>query len=214
MYSAIRDPLLMKEYNLIKAVGLAIGVEMIGFGIMQAAGVKLPAKPLAFGAQIFGGILFGLGMIGAAGCASGTSYRVGEGMLGSLVALIGLITGVYMVKEGILKDAASAMTDKVTINGATPTLGGDFRYIVMFIVGGLIIAMFIWKVVLPKRKEKTENAEKINLGEAIFKKPWPWAIAGIAIGVVNIIAYVSNRFASSQGVGNYDSLVGLHGGSH
>ena len=92
MNSAFRDILLMKEFKLAKAVVIAIVVAMIGFAIAALSGVvNLSVKPLNVKGAIIGGTIFGVGMVLAAGCASGTTYRVGEGMMGSLVAGFGLL---------------------------------------------------------------------------------------------------------------------------
>jgi uncharacterized membrane protein YedE/YeeE len=93
MNSAFWDLLVFKDYTLLKAVLVAIVVEMIGFHAVASMGIiHLNPKPLFWGANIVGGFIFGVGMVLAGGCASGTSYRVGEGMMGSFVALLGYAT--------------------------------------------------------------------------------------------------------------------------
>ncbi|GAI59268.1 unnamed protein product, partial [marine sediment metagenome] len=91
MNSAFRDIILLKEFKLAKAVVIALITLMIGFAIFAFAGViHLAPKPLKIWGAVVGGLVFGIGMVLAAGCASGTTYRVGEGMIGSLIAGIGL----------------------------------------------------------------------------------------------------------------------------
>jgi len=99
MNSALRDPLLLKDYNLLKGVGVALCVLMVGFGLLSLfPQISLAPKPLWLIPMIVGGLVFGVGMVLAGGCASGTTYRVGEGMMGSMVALIGIAIGVAMVQ--------------------------------------------------------------------------------------------------------------------
>jgi len=94
MNSAFRDTLLLKEFNLFKAVVIAWLVSMIGFSLMSFGGIiTLNQKPFAPVANIVGGLIFGMGMVLGAGCASGTTYRVGEGMVGSWFALLGYMIG-------------------------------------------------------------------------------------------------------------------------
>jgi len=94
MNSAFRDIILLKEFKLAKAVAVALVVLMVGFAIFALSGViTLAPKPLKIWGAIVGGLVFGIGMVLAAGCASGTTYRVGEGMMGSVVAAFGLTTG-------------------------------------------------------------------------------------------------------------------------
>jgi len=60
MNSAFRDIILMKEYTLLKAVALAIVVQMIGFHLMATMGyIQLYPKALYWGAMIVGGFIFG-----------------------------------------------------------------------------------------------------------------------------------------------------------
>ncbi len=91
MNSAIRDLALLKDNTLMKAVGVAVLVQMVGFPLLSWAGlITLNPKPLFWGANLVGGIVFGIGMVLAGGCASGITYRVGEGVVAALSAVIGL----------------------------------------------------------------------------------------------------------------------------
>ena len=93
MNSAFRDIILLKEFKLAKAVLVSLAVLMVGFAIFAFGEViDLAPKPFKPWGAIVGGLIFGIGMVLAAGCASGTTYRVGEGMMGSAVAAIGLTT--------------------------------------------------------------------------------------------------------------------------
>jgi uncharacterized membrane protein YedE/YeeE len=89
MNSAFRDIILMKDYTLLKAVGVAILVAMIGFAVMDMTGV-ITVNPIPFfwGALMVGGFVFGIGMVVAGGCASGITYRLGEGMIGAMMAAL------------------------------------------------------------------------------------------------------------------------------
>lgn len=60
---------------------------LIGIGLLKETVKAL--MPMTF----FGGILFGIGMVLAGGCAAGTLYRVGEGNFPSLIATVGMIIG-------------------------------------------------------------------------------------------------------------------------
>ena len=209
--SAIRDPLMLKEFGLIKAVGFAIFVQMIGFAIMHATGIiTLNPKPFMWGAQIVGGFVFGIGMVLAGGCASGTTYRVGEGMMGSFVALLGFITGaVASSGKGVLAALVTSFQTSTTIkagDGSNLTIGGAYNWIVMLVVGIVGVGLMYWKMILPLIKARKTNPQKINVGQALFKKAWPWWFTGLSIGILGCIAYVSSA-ASGR---NYP--LGITGG--
>lgn len=90
-----RDPSLTGSTTLTRAVLLAFALTTIGFtAIKYAAFVKGEAIPGAgsVGAiglpLILGGFLFGIGMVCAGGCASGTLMRIGEGFTMQLIVLV------------------------------------------------------------------------------------------------------------------------------
>ncbi|MBA7623083.1 hypothetical protein ES703_30475 [subsurface metagenome] len=130
MNSAFRDIIVLKDYTLLKTVGVAILVSMIGFTIMDKTGViDLNPKPFFWGANMVGGFIFGIGMVLAGGCASGISYRVGEGMVGAMSAVLGLTLAGLMTAMGAFKPAADFLqsTTEITLaDGSNLTLANVF----------------------------------------------------------------------------------------
>jgi len=219
MNSAFRDIILLKEFKLAKAVVVALVVLMVGFAIFAMSGViTLSPNPLKIWAAIVGGLVFGIGMVLAAGCASGTTYRVGEGMMGSVVAAFGLTTGALMTAGGILTDLKTALQAATPIAQATPlTLfgaAGELTPIFMLILGlvGMVLMFYFWGLpALKKRKEANEPLVKFDKAfEAIFKKGYPWWVTGIVIGIVGIIGYVAVAIATPIPGGG--GVLGITGG--
>jgi len=194
MNSAFRDIVLVGDYTLLKAVGVAILVEMIGFSLMAMTNIiNLNPKPLMWGANIVGGFIFGLGMVLAGGCASGITYRTGEGMVGAMVAVLGFGLGGLMTSTGLLKpisDYLQTTTKVMNSAGKALTLGNIFgvdNKILMLVIS--ILAIIVW-VVLAARNKSTEAPEKSpSLGEAIFKHGWGWKATGIVIGLIGMLAF-------------------------
>ncbi len=198
MNSAFRDIILLKEFKLAKAVVIALITLMIGFAIFAFAGViQLAPKPLKIWGAVVGGLVFGIGMVLAAGCASGTTYRVGEGMVGSLVAGFGLTLGALMTGFGVLSDAKVFLQKTVIGEGPALTLFGEFGAltpIFMLILGivGAVLTFYFWGLpVLKKKMEAKEPLVKFdNAVESIFKKAYPWWVTGIVIGIIGTVAYI------------------------
>jgi uncharacterized membrane protein YedE/YeeE len=189
MNSAIRDTALLQDYTLLKSVGVAILLEMLGFGIMAAAGMIEPAPKPFFGwANLVGSFIFGIGMVVAGGCASGITYRVGEGMLGALAAVIGLATTGTMTAMGILKPIMVALRPA---EAKSPTLasvlGMDYWLLALIIA---IVAGAIWFFLARKNgDDDLAGDSSASLSDKIFKNGWNWLVTGIGIGIVGIISY-------------------------
>ncbi|SMB94497.1 hypothetical protein SAMN00017405_0219 [Desulfonispora thiosulfatigenes DSM 11270] len=96
--AALRDPAMIGSTVLLKAVIIAIAVATVGFAYLQysavSQGLPLPGKvsPVGFHVAI-GGFVFGIGMVLAGGCASGSLTKIGDGFLTSIVVLIFFIVG-------------------------------------------------------------------------------------------------------------------------
>jgi uncharacterized membrane protein YedE/YeeE len=194
MNSAFRDIIVLKDYTLLKAVGLAILVSMIGFAIMDRTGV-ISVSPVTFwwGANIVGGFIFGIGMVLAGGCASGITYRTGEGMVSAMVAVVGLTFFGLMTSMGVFNPFINYLRSATTItlaDGANLTLANVFGipyYILALAIAG--VALILWAI-FTKRGEK--ESESVSLGEKIFRRGWGWKFTGIVIGLISIIAFYTS----------------------
>ncbi len=98
--AAIRDPYLIGGTSLTKAMLIAFAITSIGFtAIKYGAYINnqaIPGQsfiaPISI-ATIVGGILFGIGMVIAGGCASGILMRTGEGFQMQILTLFFFIVG-------------------------------------------------------------------------------------------------------------------------
>jgi uncharacterized membrane protein YedE/YeeE len=180
MNSAFRDIVLFQDYALIKTVAVALLVSFAGFAIMDLAGViTLAPKPLWWGANLLGSFVFGIGMVIAGGCASGITYRVGEGMVGAMTAVLGLAFGAYMTAIGFLsgfKTSLQESTKIMTADGSNPTLanvlGIDYAVLAL---GIFVVVIVVWFIVAWKKYEGDNE--------------WGWLTTGFLIGMVAIIAW-------------------------
>jgi hypothetical protein len=203
MNSAFRDIILLKEYKLAKAVIIALVVCMIGFGILVLSGVvSLNIKPISVGAVV-GGLIFGMGMVLAAGCASGTTYRVGEGMVGSLIALGGFGIGLVAAKFGLFGEVTTSLQDggvQIALLGSDAVIAP----ILMIIIGAVGFVLLYWKWIMPAMKEKKGDRD---MKTKIFKDGWSWYVTGLLIGIINVVAWLV-----AKTVANFNYPLGISGG--
>lgn len=91
--ASLRDPYLTGSTTLTKAVLVAFALTSIGFAaIIYGTGNAPYIAPLSLATAI-GAFMFGIGMVIAGGCASGTLMRVGEGFFMNMIALLFFIIG-------------------------------------------------------------------------------------------------------------------------
>jgi uncharacterized membrane protein YedE/YeeE len=207
MNSAFRDPIVLKDFTLLKAVAVAVIVSMMGFGIMEAADViDINPKPLFWGASMAGGFVFGIGMVLAGGCASGITYRSGEGMVGAMVAVLGLGIFATATVQGPLKYVADYLqtNTKLEYEGASPTLAFDAPYSAVAIaIAAAATLAWVAFALLTRDKGQQAQKESVPLVEMVFRRGWGWLPTGIVIGLIGMVAF----WASSEAGRNYPLAV-------
>lgn len=98
--ASMRDPYLTGGTNLTKSVLAALAITTLGFTAIKYGafinGMPIPGQgfvvPVSL-ATVIGGLLFGVGMVIAGGCASGTLMRVGEGFAMQILSLFFFVVG-------------------------------------------------------------------------------------------------------------------------
>lgn len=176
MNSTFRDILLVRDLTLLRAYLLALLIQMVGVRSMAAFGLfGLGITPFFWMATLFGGFVFGLGMAFSGGCASGSTYRSGEGMVGSIIALLGFVFGMTMTNEGVLEPVQAAFRRWVIeINGQPATLDrllgvNPWMLVVVFVAAGG------WWL--------------LNSPSGGYQRGWSWARSGITIGLIATAAW-------------------------
>ena len=90
LVSAFREPFLSGQSEHTRAAALALILSMIGFSILKATDLKDASEwvfPSFWSGALFGGALFGVGMVIAGGCGAGSIWRAGEGHIKLWVAV-------------------------------------------------------------------------------------------------------------------------------
>jgi uncharacterized membrane protein YedE/YeeE len=187
--SAFSEVILMKDWRKTWGLWVCIVVGMASFAVLDLLGlVHLNPKPFLWASLLVGGVLFGVGMVLSGGCVSGTLYKAGAGHMNSLVALLGIPIGIALVEYGPLSGLHAYLK---TLNSGRITLssftGLPFWSLALILVGGTL-AISIWK----RDKTKQPAAEVRTLTSMLLAKSWkPW-LAGLLIGILGGVAYLSS----------------------
>ncbi len=155
---AVSDIINMGDWTRMRMWGMAMGVAMIGFYGLAAAGLIDPSKTLYSSnrfiwlSALVGGGLFGFGMVLASGCGSKTLVRIGGGNLKSLVVFLVMGVAAFATLKGITAVLRVATVDSVGVDfagnaalsvwagsalGVSPALAG--LVIAAVLGGGLIV---------------------------------------------------------------------------
>lgn len=104
---AVSDIIVMEDWERMRMWMLAVGIAIVGVGLLQVAGLvdtraSLYAAPtLSWVSHILGGLAFGCGMALASGCTTRTLIRIGGGNWKSVVVFIVLAVSAYMTMRGL-----------------------------------------------------------------------------------------------------------------
>ncbi len=205
--SAFRDVLLFKDNYLLKMALLAVAVQMVLVHLLAQMGlIALAPSGLNWVANIVGAYIFGLGMVLAGGCASGVTYRAGEGLTTAWFAAIfyggtayamrngGVFSGVWKWFQGFgvapfqyFDQATGEGFSRLYLQKAGQTLPSVFGvnpWIVVVICVGLIL----WYVF---GTQTSERESKIGL-----------KMAAVLLGAVGAFAwYFSELVGRNYGMG-------------
>ncbi len=189
---AFREVWISRSHRWLTAYLIAIAVLSVGFFTLRSMGVvDDSSRPLTPFATIIGSLIFGIGIVLAGGCATGTYYRAGEGLIGSWLALIMYALSAAAMKEGILKPLNSGAKEINTLEVTTVhSLLGISPWIV---VGALVLGVG-WLArghLLRERRLTIATLPPTRTGLAhwLFEKPWHPFVTAVLLGVIGIIAY-------------------------
>lgn len=204
--SAFRDLLQFQSGRTMKGVIIGMAVATTGFGLhmynllpnpfLGPVAPEAHAAPVSL-ALIAGGLLFGIGMVVAGGCTSGSIYRMGEGYVASWVSFGGILGGLLLASHSwnwwwqhFIRDAPVLWFPRyIGYGGAVAlTLGGLMAaYILVLWIesrGGVGVQEDAPAVPTATFEEKIRG-----LAQGVFIRGWPAAVGGTVMGLLNILAY-------------------------
>ncbi|SMB84757.1 hypothetical protein SAMN05660745_01258 [Corynebacterium glucuronolyticum] len=190
----LRDISLAHTWRPFTALLIVIAIHAVGIAGLTAAGVIQPEyDPFAPYAVVIGGFVFGIGIVLAGGCASGTWYRSGEGLVGSWFALLFYGLSAAAMKAGALGGLNSWLRDK-TVN--LTTIHGS-------------LGLSVWWLAIPFAALTAGLAVYFLQNESTpvslqrgWKKPLHLYTAGVLVGILGVIAWpLSAAAGRNDGLG-------------
>ena len=219
------------EGSLSKALIVMFGITIVLSAIIHisaaAKGAPIPGLSSVHFlniSTILGGFLFGIGMMIAGGCASGTLTDMGEGAIRAVIALIFFIIGTLpgLVIKGLLDNSALG---KIGIKVYLPDVIGYIGSVLLslLILFGLFILTKKYEAFRKKEGfyeeltyetiEKSLPKEEANIYHKVFVERWSFLKGGIILAILFAIIQLTTGHSwgitagfTNWGVGFLQSL--------
>ncbi|MDY6973196.1 MAG: YeeE/YedE family protein [Thermodesulfobacteriota bacterium] len=197
--SAFSEVILFRDRGKMIGLWTAIVVAMAGFAVIDLLGwVQLNPKPMTWLSYIVGGLLFGTGMVLAGGCVSGCLFKAGAGNLNAMAGVVGIPLGIALVEYGPLHSLHVYMKGFVLKSAAGgPVTFSSLTGLPFWGLAGLFGLLTLLFVYFNDRHKKNPQSKTLSKQDrkTLLTRPWkPWQ-AGLAIGLLSILAYLSSAAA-------------------
>lgn len=198
--TAFRDIVFVEDLTFFRAYLLCVVVAVIGTNLLEDMGLLMAFNPAIGGyvqvplmrqtfvpvANILGGFLFGMGIVLAGGCASGIVYRIGEGQVSTLTAIIGFFFGVVMTTQGMLSPLYRYLKSfTIVIAGKTnPALWdifGNGPTAKWTTIG--VFSLAVLAFVIKGKPTFGRNSKALS-----------WGLTGVLIGLLTVFAWWVSSF--------------------
>ncbi|MEG9500095.1 YeeE/YedE family protein [Mannheimia indoligenes] len=200
---AFRDLYVTKSSRMFVALLIAITVQSIGIWLLYEVGsFNSPAENLPLLAVIIGAFLFGVGIVYAGGCATGTWYRAGEGLIGSWVALIIYALFSASMRTGVLAPFNQELKSNVIEQRTIYETFGISPWILVFILTAVTLTLAIRHLRKPRGKTIALKPRKTGLAHILFEKRWHPFVTAVLVGLIALLAWpLSNAAGRNFGLG-------------
>jgi uncharacterized membrane protein YedE/YeeE len=190
MTGGFRDIYLTRDHTLLYAFLIAISIPAVGvYFLTETGALTLSVKSISLIGVIGGSLLFGVGIILAGGCATGTWYRAAEGLIGSWIALLFYMLSAATVKYGVLADTYKEINGYTAINNSmaqTLNIPQGLLIVILVVITTFLVIKHLRK---PRIKVPTLPAQRTGILHVLFEKRWHPFVAGAAVGLLAFAAW-------------------------
>ena len=207
--SAFRDLYLFGSGRIMKGILVGVAVATLGFAVVMRNAVPFPgfgalppeAHILPVGVTtILGGLLFGVGMVLAGGCISGSLFRSAEGYVGSWVAIAGAVIGLGAMSQtwNWWWSVALAAEPKLWLP-ALFNLGYGGAVILTLAAAIAAYVLIVWwearsgvptvKAIADLLPDDTVGQRLRATAQRVFVNGWSPIVGGAVLGGLNILMY-------------------------
>jgi uncharacterized membrane protein YedE/YeeE len=139
--------------------------------------------PFSWQANLVGGTIFGIGMVAASSCITGLFYKLGHGMVGTLVGLSFWMLGDTLTYIGPLSPLRDGLQSSLSVGDQNATLINLFTPYGWVLAGlvGLVIVVWLW------RSPREERG-----------KYWGWMLLGSTLGIFLGLSWLLARWGGSN----------------
>ena len=185
-----RDMFLTKDYRMFYALLVAIAIQSAGvYALLQMGLIQFKAGAFPWLGAIIGSFIFGIGIVLAGGCATGTWYRAGEGLIGSWIALFGYMLMSAVMKTGALLPVNEGIkTYSAPVNSIPDTFGlSVWPFIALLVI--VTLALVARELRKPKVAVPSLKPKRTGLPHLLFEKRWHPFVTAIFVGLIAILAW-------------------------
>lgn len=187
---AFRDVWVSRSTRWLTAFLVVVAVQSVGVFALDAAGViDLQAKAFPWLATIIGAFIFGFAIVLAGGCATGTFYRSGEGLVGSWLALITYALFSAVMKTGALSAFNSSLRSVTIPQSNFYQMLGVSPWLFVALLAAAVGLAVHRQLGKPKFTLAAPPPSRTGLAHLLFEKPWNAFGTAVVIGLIATAAW-------------------------
>lgn len=191
-----RDMYLLKNNRMFYALLIAISVQSIGVVTLVEIGyIAAPYKDFSLPATIVGSLIFGMSIILASGCATGTWYHAGEGLISAWIALIMYMVSATAMRFGVLSEFTKSIMQYGKMEESLAIILGMPIWLLVGILVTVTAILVYRTLTKPTLKVATLPPKWTGLRHYLFEKRYHPFLAAVLIGLLAFAAWGVNALS-------------------